>query len=136
MVIKSTVNALRERPHDERHAFAVLCAIVVMVACGVAWSVAFVVDPNNRAVTDSSYYSADQAAAAASFDSAATSPITSDMRADAVPADDSNLPLDQDGALTATESDITVPASIPVDTSFQLQTNSAAAELEAALQAY
>jgi hypothetical protein len=41
MVIKRTIESLRERPHDERMSFAGLVAIAVMVLLSGAWGTVF-----------------------------------------------------------------------------------------------
>lgn len=41
MVVKRTINALKQRPHDERRAFAGMCAIAVMVVVSGAWGISF-----------------------------------------------------------------------------------------------
>ena len=51
MVTKRAITSLRGRPHDERHAFAVLTAFVVMVVLMVAWG-AFFFSQNQYVATE------------------------------------------------------------------------------------
>lgn len=127
MVIKGTIDTLKERPHDERHALAVLSAVVVMVIVLIAWGVIFFKDIQdnttdgfqNMGTSDASGQSA--AAAAASLRSIIQSTVTSDIGAQA-PAD-IELPTVAD-TLYGTSSQ---PAVIPDE-------GSVAAQLQAALE--
>jgi len=121
MVIRRTINSLKTRPHDERLAFAGMCALFVMVVLTGAWGAVFFKNIQNAAVEESYQPSAqtavNQQAAAAALSSIVQSTITSDPGAQA--SDDlASTTIDS----TDTTSDTLPPASNgTTDVASQLQ---------------
>lgn len=127
MVIRRTIRALRERPHDERRAFAVISSIVVTSILFVAWGALLVNGIQDNSPDDGESYTdaigtsvSDQAAAAAaSLNGIVESTITSDII--------SQIPGD-----IASTTDMQVPMSPELDGNNA--DNDVASQLRASLQ--
>ena len=129
MVIKRTIRVLRERPHDERHAFAVLSAIIVAVVVAAAW-MAFFFNSIREPLFEESLRNTDTAhenvrvhsvSAAASIDDIIQATITSDGSVSAP----SDTPLE-----AYADDGLDMPSYAPGHT----RDSDVASELQAALQ--
>ncbi|MBI2030390.1 hypothetical protein HYT05_02100 [Candidatus Kaiserbacteria bacterium] len=128
MVLKRTIGALRSRPHDERHAFAVLSALVVMVILLLAWGVFFFSSIQSDARDQlpnigTKTAPAQGASAAAAISDIVRSTVTSDIGAQ-VPGE---ISTDVSGGITG---QVQTPTSYP---SQSTDGNDVAAQLQAAL---
>lgn len=128
MVIKRTIGALRSRPHDERHAFAVLSALVVMVILLLAWGIFFFSSiqsdaPDQLPNIGTKTAPAQGASAAAAISDIVRSTVTSDIGAQ-VPGETS---VDASAGITG---QVQTPTSYP---SQSTDGNDVAAQLQAAL---
>jgi len=116
MVIKRTIASLKTRPHDERRAFAGMCAIVVMVVLTGSWGAVFFRSIQNVAADEPYQGTAhtnaphQTAAAASSLNSIVQSTITSDIGAQ-LPADTTDIASSTDANTGAQYGASQIPAS-------------------------
>jgi len=132
MVIKRTIGALRSRPHDERHAFAVLTALVVMVILLLAWGIFFFSSiqsdaPDQLPNIGTKTAPAQGASAAAAISDILRSTVTSDIGAQVPGEINSSTSTEASAGITG---QVQTPASYPSNST---NGNDVAAQLQAAL---
>lgn len=144
MVIKRTIESLRERPHDERMAFAGLVAIAVMVLLSGAWGLVFLSTLRDLTAQESSVARKnpidpfanrkDQAAsAAASVEDIIQSTVTGDGGAYA-PADTGMPTINTTD--TYPDSANIYPSSEPISSSTQDSTDEVIRKLQESMRPY